>query len=896
MHSKEEIVKRFSESKERPCEVIKEIISSSMDTLRTLHDSTLSGKKVVNEYTTLIDNIIHGLFTHFAKDSKQVISETALVAVGGYGRAELNIRSDIDLMLVCKDELKESAEKITEKILYELWDSSLDIAFSLRTIQESVELGRTDLSTATSFLDLRHLYGSKKLFNEFVKTIDRKLFTKRALKKFVKDKNAESYNRLKKYGSSVYILEPNIKEGAGGLRDIHTARWLVNSKLVSDTTHDIVKLKLLSEEDNARLQQAFDFLLWVRNEVHFDSTRKTDQLTFDNQKRISEKLGYKDTEHSLGVEQFIQSYYIEADIIANYSGYIISRLLKKKKKLAFLYSAAKFNIDEDFHIFDEEIYISKSLDFEKKPEALMSAFLHFQNHKAAFHQTAVDKILKYTYIIDDEFRNNKDIGKIFIKILNGKRIFQTFSIMHKLRVLDNYIPEFAAIKCKSQFDRYHVYTVDIHTLFALREYDRLRKEKYVDDYDVLSNITEFISNKPALVLGIMFHDIGKALGKGHAMKGANLVPQIGKRIGLDEDTIDLIKYLVLNHLILPDTAQYRDIYDEKLIVEIAKKSGSMLRWDYLYVLTFCDVRAVGPDVWTKWKSALFQELFLRVRGVLERGNFEVEGFWGKIDAKEATVKELLKDNDELLSKVSKHFAMLQKRYFLSNTPQSIAKHIELIDSLTIDEPIVFHVEQDSKTGYTKFIITTHDVSGLFAMISGVMAAEGISILNAEINTLKNGIALDILHVKTTYNEAVTDSSKIEKIRNTLNDVITSKKWIKDFALQKFSHTSLLDESYAKPHVPTHITVDNSVSELFTIIDVKAQSRPALLYEITSTLAELGLFIYVAKISTKGDTVSDIFYVKDIFGHKITDEQKIHNIVDLLRSNIDHLGKKSSPAA
>lgn len=896
MLSEDTILKRFSETEERPCEVIKDIISSSMDTLKDLHDSTLSGKKVVSEYTTLIDNIIQGLFSHFAKDSKQVFSETALVAVGGYGRAELNIRSDIDLMLICKDELKESAEKITEKILYELWDSSLDIAFSLRTIRESIELGRTDLSTATSFLDLRHLFGSKKLFNEFVKTVDRKLFTKRSLKKFVKDKNAESYNRSKKYGSSVFILEPNIKEGAGGLRDIHTARWLVNSRLASDASHDAVKHKLLSKEENTRLEQAFDFLLWVRNEVHFDSTRKTDQLTFDNQRRIAEKLGYKDTEHSLGVELFMQAYYMEADIVESYSGYIVSRLLKGKKHFAFLFSAAKFNIDENFYIFDDEIYISKNLDFEKKPEALMTAFLHFQNHQAVFHQSSVDKILKSTHIIDDEFRNNKDIGKIFIKILNGKRIFRTFNIMHKLRVLDNYIPEFAAIKCKSQFDRYHVYTVDIHTLFALREYDRLRRGKYIEDYEVLSDISESVVNRPALVLGIMFHDIGKALGKGHAMKGANLVPLIGKRIGLDEETIDLVKYLVLNHLILPDTAQYRDIYDEKLIVEIAKKSGSILRWDYLYVLTFCDVRAVGPDVWTKWKSALFQELFLRVRGVLERGNFEIEGFWEKIKAKEATVRELLSDNPELSEKVHDHFWSLQKRYFLSNTPQSIAKHIELIDSLTIDEPIVFHVEQDSKTGYTKFIITTHDVSGLFAMISGVMAAEGISILNAEINTLKNGIALDILHVKTTYNEAVTDESKIEKIRNTLYDVISSKKWIKDFAVQKFSQTSLLDKSHMKPHVPTFVTVDNSVSDLFTIIDVKAQARTALLYEITSTLTELGLFIYVAKISTKGDAVSDIFYVKDIFGHKVTQEQKIHDIIDTLRANIDHLHSKSNPAA
>lgn len=863
---------------------IKEYLSKGEEGLRARHLSERHGAPVCKTYTLLVDDLLKALFAHKAEELKCKES-IALVAIGGYGRGELNLRSDIDLMLLYDKKLTPSIEELTQQILYVLWDTGLDLGFSIRSISECVALSKDDLKTMTALLDLRYILGDRELFNKLNANIRKNIFNKKRTAQFISEKLEENRNRHEKFGGSVYILEPNVKEGEGGLRDLHTAMWIVkanNGKHVEP-----LSVGLLSEQDRVTLAKSLDFLLWVRNELHFETGRKTDQLTFDHQERIAGLLGFQNTEHSLAVEAFMQKYYRCASDVNNLSNLISSRHLHRGEQKAFFWPKKKVRIDKNYAIVNGILTLKEKNAFANEPEAVIKAFEYSQAFEVEIDQGTKDLMLNCFENAGAELRTSKEVSGSFLKILKGKSVFKTLKEMHRLKFIETYIPEFEEIACRVQHDLYHVYTVDAHTLFAVREIERLRGP-YKADFSILSTVFEELPNPEILMLAVLFHDIGKSKGKGHAEKGAEMVPEICARLSLSEDDTNLIKFLVKNHLLLANTAQYRDLHDEKLIIEFARKVGDIERLNLLYLLTFADVRAVGPDVWNQWKGSLFQELYFKALTVLERGTFEVEEAAVKLKRIEERVVELLIPAGIDRAAVEDFFGLLPQRYFLSNGADFIAEHMLILKELG-GKPYVMKVRQDTYREYTELIICTHDVHGLFSMITGVMAANAINILGAQINTLKNGIALDILQVNTPHGEFITDESKLKKIESDLSDVITGR--IKVEALVGKRKPSILDRR-AKPKIKTSLQIDNDVSDSHTVIDIHTQNRIGLLYDITSTLSKLGLYIYIAKISTKGDEAADIFYVKDIFGQKVYYSERLKEILDTLHKA---LSDKEPPA-
>ena len=664
---------------------IKLHIENAREILRTEHLNGASGEVVVKEYTLLIDEIIKGLYRRFKNDSASLLSapyeeQCVLVALGGYGREELNPHSDIDLMLLYPSKLTSFIKKLNESMLYIMWDLGLDMGYSLRSYKECMQLATDDLKTKTSLLDSRYVIGNKEIFKDFIVTYNRKVVCKNEMG-FINDKLQESTLRHEKYGGSVYILEPNVKEGEGGLRDLHTILWIAKVKRGIENMNDLSKQEICSDEEMNALKKAQEFLWRIRNDLHFSAKRKVDQLNFESQERIAELFGFKNTKKILGVEDFMRQYYIHANNISHNSSLIISRLLRAKNDKSFIKRLMKeTKIDNDFSIFNGKLHVSSESVFKNKPEKIITAFEHFQKLGINLDTLTEELIFKNLSLVEN-IRESPEVRDTFLRILSYKeRVFQTLEKMHSLRFLGKYIPEFEAVTCGVQHDIYHIYTIDAHSLFAVKELEYLRNEEAKKEFPFLSQLVCEIKRFDLLVLAVLFHDIGKGKGAGHASIGADLVCTIMERMVFSEDDTKTVSFLVKQHLLLANIAQHRDIHDIKLITDFAKTIGSTVKLNMLYLLTFADVRAVGPSVWTHWKGTMFHELYKRANNILEKGTFELKGTRDRLNV----IREKLhKMSEGELDRdiINRHFERFPARYFISNPPENLIMHIKILSQL-----------------------------------------------------------------------------------------------------------------------------------------------------------------------------------------------------------------------
>ncbi|MEK6599112.1 MAG: [protein-PII] uridylyltransferase [Deltaproteobacteria bacterium] len=858
---------------------VKDYLYNGVEALRIRHRQGASGFDVVKGYTALIDFFIKALFERMESLCREGFKgdfRTAVVAMGGYGRGELNIRSDIDLMLLHPNKLTPYIEKLTQRILYILWDTGLDVGFSIRSVNECISLAKSDLKTKTAMLDLRFITGDRGIFDELSDKVKKEVFRKKDIDRFINDKLDENNSRHVKYGGSVYILEPNVKEGEGGLRDIHTAMWIAKVSRGIDNIETLAEQGFLLKDSTGKINGSIDFLWRVRNDLHFESKKKADQLTFDHQERIAKLFGFEDTKESITVERFMQEYYRHASNLSYFSSLIISRCIHGAGLSTASGRRMEKAVDKDFGISQGELSVLNERVFEDSPPAIMKTFEYCQEFGIKTDNFTRERIIKNCFRVDNDFINSKDVAGSFMNILKSGRAFSALEEMRKLRLLERYIPEFRDITCRVQHDMYHVYTVDVHSLFAVRELERLRTSEYKKEFFILATLIEEVKRPELLTLAVLLHDIGKSMGKGHAEKGAELVPGICGRLGLSEDDTAVVKFLVKNHLILADTAQYRDLHDERLVIDFAKKAGDIERLNLLYLITFADVRAVGPEVWNKWKGALFQELYFKALTIMERGTFEVEEAVKRVPNIMGEVAKSL-EGEIAYEIIEDYFQLLPHRYFLSNSTEAISEHLKIVQELH-GKPYVMRIKQNLERRYTEVIICTLDIHGLFSRITGVMASNNINILGAQINTLRNGIVLDILQTNSSMGDVITDEYKWANVEKDMADVLTGNVLVERLVAKR--GPSILDKK-AKPRVHTRIEVDNEVSDAFTVIDIHTQDRIGLLYTITSALSKLGLYIHIAKIATKGDAAADIFYVKDIFGQKIYFKERLKEIRDTI---------------
>ena len=513
---------------------------------------------------------------------------------------------------------------------------------------------------------------------------------------------------------------------------------------------------------------------------------------------------------------------------------------------------------------------------------MMRAFLLAQRHNVKLSAPLKGMIRANLHRINDKVRRSRTMADGFLEILRSPTgVVETLREMHHLQFLNHFLPEFAHIYCRVQHDAYHIYTVDVHTLFAIEEICKVWRGDYAATKVLLTQVANEIEKRELLLLAVLLHDIGKGEGKDHSNKGGEMVPTIARRLGLSREDSQRLEFLVRQHLVLANTSQRRDLSDDKLIVQVAQTMEMSENLRMLYLLTFADLKAVGPDIWSEWKGRLLRELYEKVYDVLERGDFHSERSSEKVRNRTRKVLELLEDEFEPRI-LREYVKSLSTRYLLAHRSSEIADHLRIVLQRG-EKSVQIFVRQDSEGEYSEIMVTTLDAPGLFSLITGVMAANSLNILGAEINTLSNGVALDILQVRSSTGEMVTDLRKWERVENDLTAVIEGRVRVDDL-VRKQKRPDFLTPK-ARPRYPTRVEIDNSVSAEYTVIDIFAHDQVGLLYQMTRTLKDLGLYIGVSRISTKVDQAADTFYVKDIFGQKIRDEERLAAIRQQLMERI-----------
>jgi [protein-PII] uridylyltransferase len=821
-----------------------------------------SPKEFLRQHSDMADGLVRKAFQ---KAQSQVSGQSVcLIAVGGYGRAELAPYSDIDLLLLYSSSQKEALPPLIEKILYPLWDLGLDVSCSSRPIHECMKMAESDLHIKTSLMDARYLDGEYEFFRKLYSLFTKKVLH-RKVQKFAEGLAKDLYLRNQKYQDPNYALEPNIKEGEGGLRDFQIGRWIIRAKYKTDRWDSI-----LFPDHSRMLEKSLQFLWAVRNQLHFLAGRRQDDLTFEMQEKIAPELGF--SRGTDGIEEMMRQYHLSTQRISNFVRDILERALYEPsllKKTFFFLQRRK--IDDNFGMAYGELHLLDPIAFKRDPAQLMTLFAHCQAHQVKMDFRMEEAVIEALPFVDDCFRNSEKVNQTFLSILrNGQRVDDLLGKMHELGLLSRYIPEFSEVQGKVHYDLYHVHPVDIHCILAVGELRKLREGHYQRDYPLLTKLIREIENPGILFLAALLHDIGKGAGGDHSFVGAEIARHIGGRMGLSPEDRQLMGSLVSHHLLMVETAFRRDLHDEQVILRFANEMKNLNSLKMLYLITFADIKAVGPEAWTSWKDTLLMELFLKTSH-----SFEKNGMTGPFLKGEEMAKKL-KDSlsPEMVSEYVEH---LPDRYLSSYSFEEISHHIEMARSVEKELLIAeWNVEKEIQA---KVTICTKDCYGLFSKITGSMFINHLNILEAQIHTWENGIALDTFWVQDVTKDIVR---RLEQFKQDLEEILSGKVSLRDL-LSKRKESNGVKQKVV-PRVPGEVKINNQDSGFYTIVEVFGEDRLGILYELTQALTDHGCDIHFARISTLGNRIVDVFYIQDEFGEKMQDK----NQTDRLRKTVLNL--------
>ncbi len=866
--SKDEIIEQFNRSNSHLYKKHKK---------QRKHKSSF-GLELCRERSKIRDELITRFSENFGFSELKGVS---IVAIGGYGRYELCPHSDIDLLFLYKKGTKSLVKELVEKLVYFLWDLKLDIGHSVRTIEECKSLSYDeDTTVLTSMMDCHHIHGDESLHFKLNETIYNQVLPKIS-NKFIERKLDEIERRVKKFGSSVYLLEPNIKEGEGGLRDLQSALWIAQAKFKVRNLHGLLEKGIINSKEYRVIERLHNFFLSIRSELHYQTGKREDRLGFELQEKLAEMFEYQDSKFK-AVEKFMRVYYLRARLCHLHSRKIIDECVKTTTGAWNFFKKPK-QLDHNFIIKEGCLSTANKNIFKEDPINLIRAFEYIDKYNLRMTNHLRWMIWENTRLIDDNIRINKDFNNIFLRILkHGKNVANVLFLMNELRVLAHYIPEFGKIVCMVQHNAYHVYTVDVHSIMVVQEMEKLVKYKYEEEFQLLTKVAESVIKRDVLYLAGLFHDIGKGLGKNHSEKGAVITAKIAERMGLDNRDVKQLEFLVRHHVIMSDLSQRRDIHDLSMIERLTHMLRSMETLNLLYLLTFADIRSVGPEVWTTWKDMLLKELYLRTskcfeasadytgKSIRERRNYVI-GKTLNIVENEITKEELCNFIDKM-----------PVSYLYAHTPKSIANHVRIASKAVseITTGLVHYPKED----YDEFIFWGKDEKGLIYKICGVLSSSNVNILGARITTTKDGRALDVFYVnKLGRSTSDQQNGMWKKIDSKAKDVLEGNLSVDELVKKQMSDQPLFQKT--TPRHPPEIEIDNDSSEHSTVIDIYAHDRTGLLYNITKRLNKLGLNINYAKISTKADQAADVFYVSDKKGEKIFDSKRIDKIKNALMESL-----------
>jgi [protein-PII] uridylyltransferase len=856
----------------------REFLQAVKEQLFEHHQRGASGHAIVRSYSAAMDRLLCALFdaasTEYAERYSRLDQRCAVVAQGGYGRGELNPCSDIDLLFLYPSKREPYVEHVVERTLYALWNTKLTVGHALRNSRECVRMAAKDFRVKTSLLDGRYLCGDETLYAEFAAAMERDVL-KRGAGRFFKEKLSENRERHERYGDSVYILEPHLKEGEGGLRDLHTAMWMAKVKFRTNSVTQLVQKGIITKRELEELEAAHDFLFRVRNALHFFSGQHQDQLTFEYQERIAADLGFSATATVKGVERFMRTYYLHAATINRFADQIIERCLERELPYRLIGRFKSREIRPGVVIAEGILSLSGVELLRDDPRNMIAVFADAQRHHVTISSSTKRLIRANLDLIDDERRRDPALVSAFIEVLSAKhKVYDTLLDMHRVGVLGAFLPEFGALLCMVLHDLYHIYTVDEHSLRGIYELERLRAGTCKDSLPLLTQVAREIHGIEILFLALLLHDIGKGYGGGHSERGARMTADIAARLRLNTDDAEQLQFLVANHLTMSHLAQRRDIHDQRLIIDFAKRVATIENLKKLYLLTFADMRAVGPKIWNNWHDMLLGELYMRTLEVFEREEFIEEDYALRVQRVKDRVAVAADGGVGQLA-LRNFLTEMPDRYFLGTAEESIVHHIHLVNRLN-GVPYLAEVKHYADREFSEFTVVTRDRPGLFSMLTGVLLAHGMNILAASINTSTAGVALDIFRIShADQAESAQQPQRWERVQASLGRVLGGEIDVEQLVAAA-QRPSILAKRFV-PRVSTEIEIDNEVSEHFTVLDVYTQDRVGVLFAITNALFRLGLSIHLAKITTNVDQVLDVFYVTDAAGKKVHDGARLERI-------------------
>jgi [protein-PII] uridylyltransferase len=794
-------------------------------------------------------------------------------------------------MVLYRPEASKVLPGFVRQVLHPLWDIGFQVGHSVRTIQDCVALGLSDATVRTSMMEARFLTGNPQLFQEFHSVFLRKVVTAN-VDKYLDLKLEERRREYEKFGETVYLLEPNVKKSKGGLRDLHLLQWAGLARYQAPTIRELSDRGILSRQDYATVSEAREFLLRVRALLHVHAGAAQEILSFDEQVWLAQRFGFEDRSHLLAVEQFMQRYYRHTMGLHEAAVRFVRRcrsqpLWEKMKRWLPAPKVDQFFVQRGDTLAVPVEARSRVLD---SPALLMRLFDLARSRHLSIETELLEDIHRHVAGLPDEGFRTEEVSRTFLQILAGPGTAQTLEAMHRAHLLEKLIPVFASVRGLMQFNQYHKYTVDEHSLLAVGKVEALAQDR-----GVLGEVYREIKRKDILHLAVLLHDLGKGQEEDHSEVGRRIAEDTAVRLGFDEVERDTLAFLVHRHLLMAHTAFRRDPNDEKVVLPFAREVGTPEVLRKLLVLTAADLAAVGPGVLTKWKESLLIELYLRTLP-------EVSGERDAADGPERlrtlvgqVIEQASAQGLEPMAPawIESQLQQFPLRYAYGTTPRRIAAHLDAVRRLTPREVLV-DAEFNEALGTCEYAIVTYNdlIPGIFSKIAGVMAANGLQILDAQILTRRDGIVVDTFQVADPDYKGAPPRVRQESIGATIRAVLRGEERIEE-VLGRGTRLSSV-RSVPPKRQPTEIRIDNETSDRYTILDVFADDRQGLLYVITNAIFSQGLSVHAARISTRLDQVADVFYVTDAEGRKVEDAGQIERIRQNMRQQIEaFLGAKAA---
>lgn len=847
-------------------EILRRHLDEGRAALRARHDDGAKGREIVRATSSLLDEVIRALFDATLAEAGSP-SGIALAAIGGYGRKDLAPYSDIDLLLVHDDVPEAIIRPIAERFFTALWDLKLEVGSSARTPDECAQVAAEDHTARTALLDCRYVAGDEATYALLERKVLRDLTTKQ-VDELIEAKIAELDRRRQKFGGTVHLLEPNVKQSPGALRDLQAALWMARARFKAAGLSDLLVRGVLPTREVERLKEARDFLWRVRNQLHYLAGRKEDHLTFHWQEQVAKALGYRDKDpEGLAVEQFMRDYYLAASALRRLADELVDRCAPQR-------TAGPLQnrpVTPGLKIWQGRLTLEGRDALWRDPSLFVRLFVVAERMGVDIYPYARDLVREEAPRIDETVRSDPRVTEAlrdgFTRLGRARWLRQ----MHREGVLGALLPEFGRVTAKHQHDLYHVYTVDVHSVMAMERLGALRAGDFIEQEPQISLVAREISRPLALSLGVLFHDAGKGMGGNHSEKGADLVRAVCERLGVPARDAADAEWLVREHLQMSHVSQRRDLSDPELIADFARTMGDRSRLDMLFTLTYVDIASVGPGTWTSWKGRLLQELHDKAAAVLDGE--------GVPTVELSSTREILLAHGVDPARAERFLARMPRRYFAFADPADAPRSLRLLD---LGEGRVLASSIREGDGFTTVSITAEDRPGLLAAIAGVFTAHRIDILRADVFSTADGRALDIFVIRGPRGGRV-ERGRWRAARRDLARVLRAETTAEEL-LRRMLRPSGLPPRHVPP-VATKVKLDNRSARGFTVVDVFAEDRRGLLHAVTSSLHRAQLTIAVARIATEGNRAIDSFYVADPQGGKL-DARRAAEVEELVRAAVD----------